>query len=446
MPPTLASLWSEEFRPDTLNDVIGQPAVEVLKAYVRHKNVVDINLIGPPGVGKTSAILAMVKELYGLEFYENNFKILNASDERGIDVVRNQIKNFTFQGVANPENVPFLICFLDEADGLCLDGDTEILIGFESQKGKRKFIKLKDLNPLEDIYIPSFNIKTNKIENDKGYLITSKEQEFFRITLENGKEIIASADHPFFRKNKNNNIVEVKTNELTAESYILDFQDDLSIKPCENCGKLTPKKRFCSRDCANKGHSKDMSGEGNPRFGEEAWNKGLTIADDCRIAKQGHSGDSNVSKRPEVKAKKLESMNKFYSTEEGKAVRKKMSKTLSKNKKGKKFAELFPNLTPEQLEERRKQSSSSYRNNGIFKDSRYRKDIEKLSEIQCCKCEEMIKVGGNDGIHVHHIDGNHDNNAKENLEYVCPRCHNLVCHDNMTTFLKKGWEKLRGTS
>lgn len=140
MPPTLASLWSEEFRPDTLNDVIGQPAVEVLKAYVRHKNVVDINLIGPPGVGKTSAILAMVKELYGLEFYENNFKILNASDERGIDVVRNQIKNFTFQGVANPENVPFLICFLDEADGLTSDSQDALRATIEAHSNNCRFI------------------------------------------------------------------------------------------------------------------------------------------------------------------------------------------------------------------------------------------------------------------------------------------------------------------
>ncbi len=437
------SLWSEEFRPETLNDVIGQPAVAVLQAFIRHKNVVDINLIGPPGVGKTSAILAMVKELYGLEHYENNFKILNASDERGIDVVRTQIKNFTFQGTTNPE-VPFLVMYLDEADGLCLDGNTEILTGYEVSMERRKFIKLKDLHSLQNIPIPSFNIKTNEIENDNGYLITSKEQEFFRITLENGKEIIASAEHPFFRKDKGENIVEIKTKELSTENYILDFQEDLNIIPCENCGKLTPKKRFCSRECANKGHSKDMLGEGNPRFGENAWNKGKTIADDIRIAKQGHPGESNVSKRPEVKTKKHESLRKFYLTDEGKALIKKKSEDLSVLKKGKTFSELFPNLTPEQLEERRKQSSSTYRNNGIFKDSNYRKEIKNLSEIQCCKCNKIIKVGGNNGIYIHHKDENRDNNVKENLECVCPRCHNLVCHDRMTTFLEKGWEKLRG--
>ncbi len=230
------SLWSEEFRPETLNDVIGQPAIDILKAFVRHKNVVDINLIGPPGVGKTSAIIAMVKELYGLEYYQNNFKMINASDERGIDVVRTQIKNFTFQAPTNPD-VTFLIMFLDEVDGLCLDGETEILTGYVLNR--RKFIKLKDLYLLKETPIPSFNIKTNEIENDNGYLVTSKEQEFFRITLENGKEIIASADHPFFRKTKNGNIVEIKTKDLTNEVYILDFQDDLNIKPCEVCGKFT---------------------------------------------------------------------------------------------------------------------------------------------------------------------------------------------------------------
>lgn len=133
------NVWSEELRPQKLDDIIGQPSVDVLKAFVRHKNVVDINLSGPPGVGKTSAILAMVKELYGSEHYQNNFKILNASDERGIDTVRGQIKDFTFQSPTNPD-IPFLVMFLDEADGLTYPSQDALRATIEAHSNNCRFI------------------------------------------------------------------------------------------------------------------------------------------------------------------------------------------------------------------------------------------------------------------------------------------------------------------
>lgn len=116
------NVWSEYFRPKKLDDIKGQPAVDVLKAFVKNKNVVDCTLVGPPGCGKTSAVMAMAHELYdpSVDDYSNEafrscFKVINASVDRGIDTVRDTIKNFTEQ--AADENVGFLVCYLDEADG-----------------------------------------------------------------------------------------------------------------------------------------------------------------------------------------------------------------------------------------------------------------------------------------------------------------------------------------
>jgi replication factor C subunit 2/4 len=81
---------------------------------------------GPPGTGKTSTILALSKELFGADFYKQRVIELNASDERGIAVVREKIKKFAQRKIAkNPDgrlNCPQIqICILDEADSMTTD-------------------------------------------------------------------------------------------------------------------------------------------------------------------------------------------------------------------------------------------------------------------------------------------------------------------------------------
>jgi replication factor C small subunit len=87
-------IWTEKYRPKKLNEVVGQKhVVERLRAYVETNNMPHLLFTGPAGVGKTTCSLAIAKEMFG-DDWRGNFIELNASDERGIDVVRGKIKEF----------------------------------------------------------------------------------------------------------------------------------------------------------------------------------------------------------------------------------------------------------------------------------------------------------------------------------------------------------------
>ena len=108
-------LWTEEFRPLRLEDVIGHEEIILrLKAFVEAENSLEFLFSGPPASGKTTTAIAFARDLFG-DNWERNFTELNASDERGIDVVRNKIKDFAGNA---PVNAPFKIIFLDEVDEL----------------------------------------------------------------------------------------------------------------------------------------------------------------------------------------------------------------------------------------------------------------------------------------------------------------------------------------
>lgn len=82
-------------RPATLDDVSSQTeVVAALKSFINSRNLPHLLLYGPAGTGKTSTVLALAKDLFGPEFYRHRILELNASDERGIQVVREKIKNF----------------------------------------------------------------------------------------------------------------------------------------------------------------------------------------------------------------------------------------------------------------------------------------------------------------------------------------------------------------
>ena len=117
-------IWIEKYRPKKLSDIAGQKhIIERLQAYVKTKNVPHLIFAGPAGTGKTTSALALSKELYG-DTWKQNFNELNASDERGIGIIRGKIKDFA--RTAPMGQNPFKIIFLDEADSLTIDAQAAL--------------------------------------------------------------------------------------------------------------------------------------------------------------------------------------------------------------------------------------------------------------------------------------------------------------------------------
>lgn len=110
-------MWAEKYRPQSLDDMVNQTEiVSRLKNFVKDRNLPHLLFVGPAGVGKTTSILALARDLYG-PGYRSFILELNASDERGIDVIREKVKNFARTAAISSE-VPFKILIMDEADSL----------------------------------------------------------------------------------------------------------------------------------------------------------------------------------------------------------------------------------------------------------------------------------------------------------------------------------------
>merc|ERR1711934_1109631 len=115
--------WTEKYRPKTMDDVSHQDeVVGTLKACLDGGSFPHLLFYGPPGTGKTSTVLAIAKDLFGDQFSKRVLE-LNASDERGISIVRGKVKDFARVAVGS-QGPKFKIIILDEADAMTPDAQS----------------------------------------------------------------------------------------------------------------------------------------------------------------------------------------------------------------------------------------------------------------------------------------------------------------------------------
>ena len=184
--------WTEKYRPKNLDEVYGQKEViKSLKAFVKSKNMTNILFAGPPGIGKTTCALAMAAELFG-ENLQGNFVDLNASDERGIGVVRGKIKNFA--RTAPIGNIRLKIIFLDEADSLTPDAQSALRRTIERYSHICRFIlsvnySSKIIEPIQS-RCAVFRFRPIKGEDIKRYIQKIAFKENLEITSDGFDTII----------------------------------------------------------------------------------------------------------------------------------------------------------------------------------------------------------------------------------------------------------------
>ena len=180
----MEDIWIEKYRPKKLSEIVGhREIIERLSAYVRSKNIPHLLFAGPAGTGKTTCAIAIAREIFG-NSWKQNFHELNASDERGINVVRGKIKDFA--RTAPIGDVGFKIIFLDEADALTSDAQAALRRTMEMYSHICRFIlsanySSRIIEPIQS-RCAIFRFRPLSDEDVKSYIRMIAEKEGLEIT------------------------------------------------------------------------------------------------------------------------------------------------------------------------------------------------------------------------------------------------------------------------
>ena len=236
------NLWVEKYRPNNLNDITSQShIINTLKTALITKNIPHLIFFGPSGVGKTSTILALSKELFG-KYYSERIIELNASDERGINIIREKIKTYAKQSIKYVDGIPpWKLIILDEADTMTQDSQFALRRIIEQYSKITRFCIICNYHTkiIEPILSRCSLFRFKSIQIDKIYdklkLICNEEKIIYSDELLNKIIKISRGD-----LRKAINFLQ-KCNTFKDDDYIINFKilDEISgIIPQDLFNKL----------------------------------------------------------------------------------------------------------------------------------------------------------------------------------------------------------------